>query len=259
LYLAGKGILVFAGVRNDKDGQSLVQECGNNKIIPVLLDVEQDSVIDDAAAKVGKILKEKSARLIGIVNNAGIVECDFVELISRERLIEQFNVNLFGSIIVTQKFLPLLRQCHRIRQTRILFISSGLEAVSMVRYGPYSATKHALIALSDALRLELGIWRISVIRVVPGVTNTDMQVNANRQFMERMDASSKEMEEDVFAKYKSVHLSDHGVGISPRVTSIQVYSALYDFFPLRVYSTGKEAWATNWLANIFPRSFLSLS
>lgn len=256
MHLAAKGILVFAGVRKIQDAKNLENEHSN--IFPIFLDVESDESIENASIQVTKILKEKSGRLIGIVNNAGYAETNFVELFSRNQLAKQFDVNLFGPLMVTRYFLPLLRESHiKKRSSRVIFISSGLEDVSMVRYGAYSATKHAMIALTDALRLELGMWNIPVIRIIPGVTKTDMQDHANHAFLNNLDKMQNPICGDqVLSKYKSVPLLDHGSGVSPMLTSEKVVDALYDTHPLRIYAAGDHAWSSFWLSRIFPRSLV---
>lgn len=75
-----------------------------------------------------------------------------------------FDVNYFGLMRTTQKFLPLLRQS----KGRIINVSSILGALTVQELGVYSASKHAMESLSDALRRELRPLDVSVSIVQPG-------------------------------------------------------------------------------------------
>ena len=97
-----------------------------------------------------------------------------VEQVPLEIIEEQFRVNVFGVISVTQQFLPLLR----IARGRIINISSINGELSIPTSGIYSASKFALEAISDALRMELKPWGIHVSIVQPGVTATDIRTVA---------------------------------------------------------------------------------
>ena len=155
------GFRVFAGIRNESDGRSLI-EGSAGRITPLLIEVT-DSVsalaaADRVAGAVG------SAGLSGLVNNAGIVVAGPLEFLPLSELRKQFEVNVLGQIAVTQAFLPLLRQA----RGRIVNMSSIAGRVAFPYIGPYSASKYALEAISDALRIELLPWGISVSVIEPG-------------------------------------------------------------------------------------------
>jgi len=105
-----------------------------------------------------------SAGLAGLVNNAGIVVAGPLEFLPLSELRKQFEVNVLGQIAVTQAFLPLLRQA----RGRIVNMSSIAGRVAFPYLGPYSASKYAFEAISDALRIELLPWGISVSVIEPG-------------------------------------------------------------------------------------------
>ena len=159
--LAGVGFQVFAGVRKREDGAALQQAMGS-KVTPLLLDVTNPEQIAAAQATVNAAVGGRG--LAGLVNNAGIAVGGPLEFIPLDEFHQQMTVNVYGALAVTQVFLPLLRQA----TGRIVNMSSisGLAASPFL--GPYAASKFALEALSDALRLELRPWGIHVVLVEPG-------------------------------------------------------------------------------------------
>ncbi len=79
-----------------------------------------------------------------------------------------FEVNVWGLVRATQKFLPLLRQS----KGRVINVSSVLGVLTVPELGVYSASKHAMESLSDALRQELRPLDVSVTVVQPGIVKS---------------------------------------------------------------------------------------
>jgi len=156
---------VFAGVRNLAAGDVLQAKAGQ-AIIPVQLDVTDGESITKAADLVAGHVGE--AGLSGLVNNAGIAIGSPLELIPLQQLRRQLEVNVVGQIAVTQAVLPLLRRA----QGRIVNMGSIAGRGTIPMMGPYSASKYALEALTDALRLELYPWGIEVSIIEPGAIAT---------------------------------------------------------------------------------------
>lgn len=165
LHLAGLGHGVFAGVRRVEDGEALRRR-GGARIIPVLLDVTDGASIADAAQRVAEAAG--AGGLGALVNNAGIAVVGAWEHLGRERLRQQFEVNLFGTVAVTQAFLPLVRR----GQGRIVTVTSITGKHAPPFFGPYAASKHALEAFGDSLRLEMKPWGIRVSLIEPGAIDT---------------------------------------------------------------------------------------
>ena len=175
VHLAANGWDVFAGVRSDRDAQKISGE--RPRITPVILDVtspEHVAALDD-------FLPE---RLDAVVNNAAVVVTGPMEAVAPEELRRQLEVNVVGQVAVTQAVLPRLRRSHG----RIVFVSSLNGRVSFPLLGAYCASKFALEAVADALRMELTPWDIPVVVVEPAQTKTDMWHTADTS-VEQMGAA----------------------------------------------------------------------
>lgn len=160
LHLAAVGWDVLAGVRDAAAGKALAAE--SPRITPIDLDV----TVPAQLAELDELLPE---RLDAVVNNAGIAVGGPVEAVSLNDLRWQFEVNVVGQVAVTQAVLPRLRQS----RGRVVFVSSLNGRVSIPMSAAYSASKFAIEALADALRVELRPWGIRVILIEPGCIDTD--------------------------------------------------------------------------------------
>jgi len=163
LDLAQRGYLVYAGVRGDDDARRIAAAHANLRA--VRLDVTDPPAIAAAVQTVAN----GGVPLLGIVNNAGIAVAGPLEFLPLEDLRRQFEVNFFGALAVTQAFLPLFRARGR---GRIVFVGSISGRLTPPLLGPYSASKHALRAASNALRLELAPAGIRVALIEPGSVKT---------------------------------------------------------------------------------------
>lgn len=161
---AKKGVNVFAGVRKEADRERLTAISG--RIMPIFLDITDADSIRQALQMVEANLKGKG--LDGLVNNAGLAVGGPMEFVPLEAFRTQLEVNVTGHVAMTQAFLPLLRQA----RGRIVNISSVSGLMSFPFMGPYCASKHALEALSDAMRMELKRFGIRVSLIEPGAIAT---------------------------------------------------------------------------------------
>lgn len=161
LRMAAAGWDVFAGVRSTEDGAGLVD--ASDRITPLQLDVTNAEHI----AALDAALPE---RLDGVVNNAGIAVGGALEALPIEQMRHQLEVNVVGQLAVTQAVLPRLRSS----QGRVVFISSISGMLASPMLGAYAASKFAIEALGDALRVELRPWGIPVVLVEPGQIDTDI-------------------------------------------------------------------------------------
>lgn len=164
-HLDRLGFAVFAGVRRAADGEVLKAQA-SSRLQPILLDVTDAAAIE----RVRQLMMERvgGAGLAGLVNNAGIAVAGPLEAVPIPDLRRQFEVNVIGQVAVTQALLPLLRK----GRGRIVNMGSIAGRAAMPLMGPYSASKFALEALTDALRLEVQQWGIRVSIVEPGAIAT---------------------------------------------------------------------------------------
>lgn len=165
VHLAQSGFRVFAGVRREEDGETLKRKSGG-AILPLFMDVTDQNSVAAARDRVSDAVG--AAGLSGLVNNAGIVVSGPLEFIPPDQLRKQFDVNVLGQVSVTQAFLPLLRT----GRGRIVFMGSISGRMSTPFLAPYSASKFALEAITDSLRMEVKPWGITVSLIEPGSVKT---------------------------------------------------------------------------------------
>ena len=160
--LAAAGWDVYAGVRDEQSGAALAA-VAPDRITPVALDVTD-------AEQIEALRQALPGRLDALVNNAGVAVGGALEALPIDQLRHQLEVNVVGQVAVTQATLPLLRTT----RGRIVFISSISGMLASPMLGPYAASKFALEAIADALRMELRPWGIAVTLVEPGQIDTDI-------------------------------------------------------------------------------------
>ncbi len=163
LRMAQAGLRVIATGRDPAKLAALAAE----GIATVALDVTDAGSLERAAARVADITSGHGVDVL--VNNAGYGEMGPLETFSPERVRAMFETNLVGLARVTRAFVPAMRER---RRGRVINVSSLLGRMPLAAHGPYAATKHALEALSDALRRELAPFGVSVVVVEPGSVDT---------------------------------------------------------------------------------------
>ena len=177
LGLQARGYRVFATVRQEKDMAALTA-AGLESLV---LDLRDSASI---RAATDEILKRTGNRLYALVNNGAYGQPGAVEDLSRTALREQFETNLFGTQELTNLVLPIMR---RQNAGRIVQISSLLGIVCLAYRGAYNASKFALEALSDTLRLELRGTGIHVALVEPGPIVSRFRANAFAAYKKHID------------------------------------------------------------------------
>ncbi len=166
--LAHRGYLVFAGVRKESDAERLRAE-GLAGLRPVLLDITREDSIAHAAGQIREATaREPSSLPFCLINNAGITVSGPLEFVGLDDFRRQLEVNLTGTLAVTQRFLPWIRES----QGRILITSSIMGRVGWPFAGPYVASKFALEGLAECLRLELAPFGVPVTLIEPGAVAT---------------------------------------------------------------------------------------
>jgi NAD(P)-dependent dehydrogenase (short-subunit alcohol dehydrogenase family) len=237
LMLITRGYQVFACVRRPADAERL-RARGGDRLVPVLLDVTDAAAIAAARKTVADAVGERG--LAGLVNNAGIAMGGPLEYLTSDELRTQFEVNVFGLHAVTREFLPLVRQ----GRGRIVHVGSISGRVASPFTGPYAASKHAVEALADVLRLELAPEGIHVAVVEPGQVRTPIWDKGRAAFA----TVARRIPEDGMARYGArLKVLEWMVERAPRVASPPeavgeaVIHALESAEPRTRYVVGRDA------------------
>jgi NAD(P)-dependent dehydrogenase (short-subunit alcohol dehydrogenase family) len=172
-HLLEGGYRVFGSVRRPDDAQSLTQRWPRT-FTSLQFDVTDTHAIAVAAARLREALHGQG--LAALVNNAGVSHAGPLEEQPMNEIREVFEVNVFGSLSVTRAMLPLLRMPHGAAQARgrIVNIGSVSGAITVPFMGAYSASKHAVEAVAQALRRELMPQGIEVTTIEPGFVRSRM-------------------------------------------------------------------------------------
>lgn len=166
--LRAEGFGVVATARNPASLADLPQ---GPDLRTLALDVTDGPSLDAAVEAC------RDLRLVGLVNNAGYGQVGPLELLTAEELRAQFETNVIGLHAVTRAFLPLIRAQARPGEGRIVQVASVLGRISIPLAGAYNASKHAVVALAESLRLDLGP-ELPVILVEPGAIRTEFRRSA---------------------------------------------------------------------------------
>jgi NAD(P)-dependent dehydrogenase (short-subunit alcohol dehydrogenase family) len=191
LELAGRGHRVIAAARRKDKLDELVQ--AEQHISALQLDVTDALAVSAAALRVDELTAGRGVDVL--VNAAGYALLGPVAGLSTKAIEHQFATNVLGPINVTRALLPKLRQRHG---GRIINISSVLGRFALPGLGAYSASKYALEALSDALRIELAPYGVSVVVIEPTWVATNIANGSLQQSLP--PAAAINGDADQFAK-----------------------------------------------------------
>jgi NAD(P)-dependent dehydrogenase (short-subunit alcohol dehydrogenase family) len=187
-HLASAGWDVVAGVRSERDATTITK-IDPQRVSAVILDITD-------ADHIAKLPDALPKRLDALVNNAGIAVAGPVETVTPDDWRNILEVNVIGQFAVTQAVLPRLRES----RGRVLFISSVNGRIATPMLGPYSASKFALEAGCDALRVELKAWGIPVVLIEPAQTDTDMWRTAGDMVVQ-IEAEMSPEHRDLYAAH----------------------------------------------------------
>jgi NAD(P)-dependent dehydrogenase (short-subunit alcohol dehydrogenase family) len=233
LALDRLGFRVFAGVRRFADGEALKAK-GSGRLTPVSLDVTSLESIHSAVKLVGP------GPIAGLVNNAGIVVSGPIELVPLELWRNQLEVNVLGPVAVTQAFLPAIR----LGRGRIVNIGSIAGRSALPLAGPYSASKFALEAISDSLRMEVKSWGIEVSVIEPGAVRTSIWRKTFSQVEEQLRQIPKEKYElyrDIIEKMQAGARMAERSAVPVEEVVKAVEHALTSNKPKSRYPVGRDA------------------
>jgi NAD(P)-dependent dehydrogenase (short-subunit alcohol dehydrogenase family) len=237
LRLARAGWRVYGGVRTSTDADALRA----HGVHPLELDVTDAEQVATAAEAVGD-------ELSGLVANSGIAVAAPLELVPLDELRRQLEVNVVGQVAVAQAFLPALR---RSRGRLVLMGSIGGRS-ALPFLGPYAASKHALEAFADVLRVELEPWGVVVSIVEPASVKTAIWTKGAAQadaLRESIPPERDELYAARIARFRDVALK-RGPGIDPDVVARAVERALSSTRPKARYLVGRDAHLRAWIERL---------
>ncbi|KCZ51502.1 SDR family oxidoreductase [Hyphomonas pacifica] len=241
-HLAKQGWCVYAGVRKQNDADTLHANTPGD-LHPIILDVTKPDQIEAAVATISEGLK--GAKLNGLVNNAGIANMGPLALQPMDTFEAHFQVNVIGLMRVSQAFIPLLGsdETRTGDPGRIVNITSVGGRLSAPFLGAYAATKHAVEALTDALRRELVIYGIDAIAIGPGSVKTPIWDKAEEANSDDPYASSDWA--DSLETFEQVMLKGGRTGLPPEKIAEVIETALDDPTPRARYAPVPDK-LTNW-------------
>ena len=172
MRLVRAGHLVLAGGRRPGALAELARAAGD-RLEPVVLDVTDPASVEAARELVGR--RTGGRGLDVLVNNAGYALPGPLEALPEADLRRLFDTNVFGLLAVTRAFVPAMRERGR---GRVVNVGSIMGRVAMPLLGAYNASKHAVAAVTDALRMELAPFGVTVVLVEPGAVRTGFAATA---------------------------------------------------------------------------------
>ena len=218
-------------------------------ISPLELDVTNPAAVRQAAETVRTTLTaEGLTGLAALVNSAGTALAGPLEFLAPEAIEHQLQVNVVGQLAVTQAFLPLIRQ----GRGRIVNVGSLSGRQALPFMGPYAASKFALRALNDALRVELLPWDIPVVLIEAGTVATGIwakgAAEADRQ-MAGFPPAAERLYGRTLAGFKerAVRIGEAGLPVEQVVEAITLALTLRHPAPRYVVAPGARVWMTRLL------------
>jgi NAD(P)-dependent dehydrogenase (short-subunit alcohol dehydrogenase family) len=170
ILIAGRGYRVFGAGRSAAKRAEL-DALAREKNLP-LESLEMDVLEEQSVRRAVESVYAKAGEIDVLINNAGTSYVACVEDMRMEDWRRQFEINFFGVLRVTQMIMPRMRER---RSGRIIMMSSASGLVTPPTQGAYSASKHALEGLSNALRHELYPFGIETVLIEPGYIVTGIQ------------------------------------------------------------------------------------
>ncbi len=232
-----RGFLVFAGYLPGEDLTAL-KSGTSERLMPIAIDVTKADSIQAAAEAISRTAGGEG--LYGLVNNAGIAIAGPMEFMPLDALRTQFEVNFMGQVAVTQAFLPLVRRA----KGRVVNLCSILGRVVSPFSGPYCASKFAMEAFTDALRMELKPHNVKVIGIEPGLIRTPIW-QKTLETMEEIDAELPPAGRELYGKaFKTMQSAVSRAGLEcspPEAVAAAIAQALTAARPKTRYLVGKEA------------------
>lgn len=242
------GWSVVAGVRRPADAVRLEAEHGLETVVVELSDPSS------VAAALDVVLERTDGRIDALFNNAAYGQIGAVEDITVEDLRRQFEVNVFAAHEIARRLIPVMR---RAGQGRIVQCSSVLGLVSGPYRGAYSASKFALEALSDAMRLELRGTGIHVSLIEPGPIRTKFLETALATFERTVDAEKSAHTETYRQRLAALRTGgNERFKLEPEAVAEKVRHALESVRPKPRYFVTTPTYAADAMRRLLPTRLL---
>lgn len=249
LFLDQMGYRVFAGVRTASAAEKLKTEA-SSRLVPVTLDITDAARIRLAVQEI-KTKLGNTGRLVGLINNAGIILSGPLEFFPLERLREQLQVNVIGPIAVTQAFLPLIRR----GKGRIINMGSASGLFAPPFLGPYAASKFAMEAWTDALRRELRPEGIPVSLIESGAVETPIW-DKSQKVADLLESTLPEHGKALYGNALAAGRKQIGMlrarAASPLVIAKLVHKVLSSHHPKPRYLVGMDAYIQAFISRWVP-------
>lgn len=212
------GLTVIAGCLSKTSSGAqilgqLKQECNKQAVHVQELDITLPESIARLKSSVNEILQSSRGEFYALVNNAGFMTFGEFEWLTPELIRRQLEVNLIGTMNVTQSLLPLLRESsqQRIKNnqgSRIINVTSHCGIMPLPGLSVYAASKAGLLFYTNALRMELQQYNIQVVNFVPGsfVGQSGIALKQEefaKEMWENLDDEQKEFYEEYFNRYNN--------------------------------------------------------
>jgi len=182
LHLARQGWHVFATVRKESDSDELIsaiEDSHKEHLTPVVCDITNPEQV----AALAQTVAASTLQLDALLNNAGTAFAAPLELLPLEDLRAQLEVNVVAQLSVTQALLPLVK----VAKGTVINVSSVSGRISTPITGAYSASKFALEAISDALRLELAPFGVRVVMIEPSSSPTNIWQTSIKRSLDTLE------------------------------------------------------------------------
>lgn len=240
LLLDKQGYRVFAGVRTEEDAESLKQAASGN-LTPIIMDITKADQIKSASEFVSLAVDDEG--LFALINNAVTAVDGPLECVPIDDIKWNFEVNVISQIAVTQAFLPMIRKA----KGRIINISAICGRLALPYRGLLSASKFALEAITDSLRMELRSSGIEVLSILPGGIVTPEQADKVEAGYQKTLANMSPEAQAIYGKNYRIYMQgavkgNRNTGLPLEKVTGVILEALEARKPKRQYFVAQSSW-----------------
>jgi NAD(P)-dependent dehydrogenase (short-subunit alcohol dehydrogenase family) len=237
LYLANQGWQVFATVRKEVDQANLQEEAvkqdGQGQLTVLICDITRP----DEIAALAQAVAAATFHLDALLNNAGTAFASPLELISLDDFRAQLEINVVAHLGVIQAFLPLLKTA----RGTIINISSISGRIATPIMGAYAASKFALEALSDTLRVELAPFGVKVVIIEPGSSPTSIWETGRQRAARKLEEQREGTYRQLLNIFEKLALNSARKGFPPQLVADAVLRILTSRHPRARYAVPLSA------------------